>query len=61
MAGEYWMATFILTVLPGVLLGDQVVVMVAPPDGAPQSNGVTMLEMSVAVQVYVAVDPCTTA
>jgi len=46
-----------LTLLPGVLFGDHVVTMVVPPEGAPQSSGVMMLEMSVEVQVYVAVDP----
>ena len=49
--GRYWIATLMLTVLPGVLLGDHVVVTVAPPAGAPQSNGLTILEMSVAVQL----------
>ncbi len=45
------MATLMLTVLPGELFGVQVVTMVDPPEGAPQRRGVTMLEMSVEVQV----------
>ena len=51
MAGEYWMATLILTMLPGVLLGDQVVFTVVRPEGAPHSSGATIFEMSVAVHV----------
>ncbi len=45
------MPMLIVTVLPGVLFGDQVVVTVVWPEGAPHSNGVMMFEMSVAVQV----------
>jgi hypothetical protein len=45
------MPTLIVTLLPGVLLGDHVVFTVVCPEGAPHSNGVTIFEMSVDVQV----------
>ncbi len=45
------MATLMLTVLPGELLGDQFVEIVVPPLGALQSSGAIMPEMSEVVQV----------
>ena len=51
------MVTFVLTVLPGLLSGDHVVVTVYPPVGAPQSSGLMIPEIVEAEQGELLVDP----
>ena len=49
--GVSWREILMVIVLPGVLLGDHVVEIVVPPEGAPHKRGVMRLEMSVAVHL----------